>query len=438
MPEVQIENLPKNSMKLTITVSVNEMKPHLEAAVEHLSEHVEIPGFRPGKATYEALKKQVGEMAIYEEAVEGAVRQTFIEALTANKIEPVGSPAIDVVKMAPGNDFVYTATIALMPIVDQLADYKTLKLEGKKVEVADKDIETALRDIQRMQTKEVRAEADTAATKADKVVINMNIKKDNVPLEGGQALGHAVFLAEAYYIPGFIEQLIGAKEGENKTFKLKFPKEHYQKHLAEQEVEFEVDVKEIFHLLPPEINDEFAVALGQKDLPSLKTIIKDNLAKEKEEQEAVRQERELLELLAKNSRFQDIPDLLVNEEINKMIEELKHGVEDQGQDFEDYLRSIKKTIPEVKIDFTPQALTRIKVAIVIKEIAKLEDVKVTAEEIDEELDHLAEHYGEDKEAKERIYSPAYRDYLETIMRNRKVIVLLKGLMVGGTKGIEGE
>jgi len=429
MPQVQIEPQPKNSTKLTITVSVEEMKPYIEMAVTHLAEHVEIPGFRQGKASPEAVKQHVGEMGVYEEAVEQAVRATFLEAITANKIEPVGSPEIDVIKMSPNNEFIYTAIVALMPVVEQLADYKTLKIEGKKIAVEDKDIDLALRDIQRMQTKEVRAVSGSAATKDDKVVVDMSIKKDNVPLEGGQANNHAVFLAEAYYIPGFTEQLIGAKEGDQKTFKLEFPKEHYQKHLAGQEVEFEVNVKEIFNLQPPELDDTFATALGQKDLASLKTIIKDNLTHEKEEEEAVKQERELLELLAKNSRFQDVPDLLLNEEINKMIDELKHGIEDQGMVFEDYIKSLKKTLAEIKLDFTPQALTRIKVALVINEVAKKENIKPTEVEVNEELDHLAEHYGDNKEAKARIYSPAYRDYLENVLRNRKVISFLKGEMV---------
>jgi len=430
MSQVQIETLPKNSLKLTITVSVEEMKIHIESAVAHLAETVEVPGFRAGKATYEALKNKLGEMAVYEEAVEQAVRVTFTEAITANNIEPVGSPAIDVIKMAPNNEFIYTAIVALMPAVELLADYKTLKIEKQKTEVEDKDIDVALRDLQRMQTKEVRAVTDSTVTKENKVVIDMNIKKDNVPLEGGQATNHHVFMAESYYIPGFTDQLVGTKEGDKKTFKLEFPKEHYQKHLAGQEVEFEINVKEIFNLQSPELDDAFAAALGQKDLASLKNIIKENIAHEKTEEEAVRQERALLELLAKESRFQDIPDLLVNEEINKMVEELKHGVEEQGGNFDDYLKSIKKTLPDIKLDFTPQALNRLKVALVIKEVAKKENIKPTQAEIDDELGHLAEHYGENKEALERLHSPAYRDYLENALQNRKVVEFLKGLMIG--------
>ena len=430
MPQVNVESLPKNSVKLTITLSAEEMKPFIELATEHLNEHIEVPGFRKGKATLEALKRHVGEMGIYEEAVEQAVRKTFLEAIEANKIEPVGSPEIGVEKMAPGNDFVYTAIVALMPAIETLADYKTLKIPSKKIEAADKDVDLALKDIQRMQTKEVLAAAGSTATKDDKVVVNMNIKKDNIPLEGGQATNHAVYMAEVYYIKGFTDQLLGVKEGDQKSFKLKFPEEHYQKHLAGQEVEFEIDVKELFNLQPPTLDDAFAISLGQKDFATLKNLIKENLTNEKVEQETFRQEKEMLNLLAKESRFQDIPDLLVNEEINKMIDELKYSAEERGMVFEDYLKDVlKKTLADLKLDFTPQAINRIKVALILKEISRLENIKPTEEEINEEIDHLTEHYGENKEVKDRIYSPVYRDYLETVLTNKKVVEFLRKMMV---------
>jgi trigger factor len=136
-----------------------------------------------------------------------------------------------------------------------------------------------------------------------------------------------------------------------------------------------------------------------------------------------------LELLAKESRFQDISDLLINEEINKMVEELKHGVEEQGGVFDDYLKSLKKTLADVKLDFTPQAITRLKIAIIIKEIAKKEDIKPSEEEVNEEINHVAEHYKENKEASARIHSPTYRDFVENTLRNRKTIEFLRGVMI---------
>lgn len=428
MALVQTESLPKNSLKLTITVPFVELQPFLEEAAQHLSEHKQIPGFRPGKAGYDVVKQHVGEMQIYEEALESVVRKTFVEAIQAQKLETVGSPAIELDKMAPGNDLIYSATVVLMPSVEVLADFRSLALEGKSVSVPDKDVDRVLGDLQRMQTKEARVGEGYTAGTADKVVINMDMRREGVPLEGGQAVGHAVYLNESYYIPGFAEQLTGLTEGGQKTFSLKFPTEHYQPHLAGQDVEFDVTVKEIYQLEHPTLDDAFAASVGQPDITSLKQAIRGNLEYEKGEEERVRVEREMLEMVANASRFGDIPDLLLNEEINKMVEELKAGAAEQETEFDDYLKRLKKTLPELKLELTPAALMRIKVTLVIRDIARKEDVTVSAEEVDKELDTQAERQT-DKETKDRIYSPLYRDYMEVVMRNRKVIELLKSAIV---------
>ena len=428
MSDVKIENLEKNTVKLTFTLTQDEIRPYLEQAATHLSEHSSIPGFRPGKAGYEIVKQRFGEMKILEEALESIVRSSYVKALLANNIETVGSPKIDVEKMAPENDLVFSAEVTRMPKALDLADYTTLKVEPKTVAIEDKEVDLALRDLQRMQTKEVRAQKDSTITDKDKVVVSMTIKKDGVAVEGGSSPNHAVYLTEEYYIPGFKEELIGLKEGETKTFSLPFPKEHVQKMLAGQLAEFDVTINEIFHLQPPEIADEFAINLGMKDLQALKEAIHHNLEEEKIQEEQTRQEREVLELLTKKSRFEDIPDLLLNEEINKMIEEMKRNIEAQGVEFNDYLTSIKRTLTQLKLDFTPQALTRIKVALALRAVAEKEQTTVDAKEIDDELDRLAENYKE-KEAKEQIYSPQYREYVEHILKNRKVIALLKTAMI---------
>ncbi len=428
MPDVQIENLPKNSAKLTITIPLDELKPFLEDAARHVSERLQIPGFRPGKADFDAVKRHAGEMKIYEEAIEPVVRKTFLEAALSKKLETVGSPAIDIVKLAPGNDLVYTATVALMPKVEQLADFRGLTVKAKPITISEEDTGRVLKDLQRMQTKETRARSTETATKADKVLVNMNLKKGGVPIEGGQALGHSVYLNESYYVPGFVDQVLGMKEGEQKSFTLTFPREHAQKSIAGQPVEFDVTVKELYHLDHPAIDDAFATSLGQKNLEDLKARLNENLRSEKEGQEKYRLEREMLELVAEKSRVGDIPDLLVNEEINKMIEELKRGVAEQGLEFDAYLNSLKKTLAELKLGVSAQAVVRVKVALVIREIAKHENIVIDGKELDEEIDRQAAEV-EEKEAKESIYTPAYRDYVENILRNRKVIDLLRQTMI---------
>ncbi len=428
MPNINLEPIPKNQVRLTITVEPDEYSPYLEEAATRLSQKSTIPGFRPGKAGYEIVKTHLGEMAIYEEALESIIRKTFVEAVLTHQIETVGSPAIDVEKLAPGNAIIFTAIVTRMPAVKELADFKVLRIDAKPIEVKEKDIDQALKDLQRMQTKEIRAATGEVIAKENKVIVSIQIKKDGVAIEGGQSPNHGIYMMEDYYVPGFKEQLIGMKEGEEKTFTLPFPDSHVQKMLAGKPVDFFVKINELYKLEPPQIDDTFAVSLGQKDLLQLKQRIEDNLKDELIVEEERRQEKEILELLAKKSLFEDLPDLLVNEEINKMVGELKGAVEEQGAIFEDYLKNIKKSYAQIKLDFTPQAITRVKVAILLRALAKQEKIEVTQKDIDEELDRLASRY-DDPETKKYVYTPQYRDYVEQLLTNRRVISVLKEVMV---------
>jgi len=428
MSESTIEILPKNEVKLTITVFCEEMQPLLEKAAQNLSEETSIEGFRAGKAPYDVVKNRVGEMKIYEAALDSIVRKTYIEAVTTHKLEVAGEPAIKVEKMAPENDIIYTVTVSLMPKIEKVADWKEMSVDAQKIEVADKDIDEALKGLTKMQTKEIREEKEHAATKEDKAVINMNIKKEGVPIEGGQAIDNAVFLCEDHYVPGFCDQLIGLKEGDKKTFILKFPETHFQKNLAGQDVEFDITVKELYRLEGPKPDDQFAVALGMKDLSTLKDTLRKNMVHEQEHKEKLRQERAMLDMIASKTNFGEISDSLINEEIDKMIQELEHSVENQGGVFDDYLQSINKTVGDLKLDFTPEALLRIKVALIIRGIALDEDIQVKEEEVDQELDRLAEQY-KDEEAKKNIYSPSNREYISVMVKNRQVIDLLRQTMI---------
>ncbi|MBI4438270.1 trigger factor [Candidatus Uhrbacteria bacterium] len=428
MPDIKTEMLEKNQIKLTFTITQEEAWPYLEEAAKRLSVQTQIPGFRPGHAGYEIVKARMGEMKILEEALEPLVRKSYVEAILSQRLDTVGSPKIDVEKLAPGNDIVFTAVVVRMPEVTALADFRKLSVAARASEIKDSEIDLALKDLTRMQTKEVRAAAGEAVTLQDKIVVAMNMKLDGVPVEGGQSGNHAIYLTEDYYIPGLKEQVVGMKEGEEKTFTLPFPTEHVQKMLAGRDVVFEIVLKELYHLLPPTLDDAFAVSLGTKSLASMRELIHKNLLDEKIREARTAEEKELLELLANKSQFENIPDLLLNEEINKMVGELKRAVESQGADFDSYVQNLKKTLAELKLDFTPQALIRIKVALVLRCVAKEENVEVKDSELDEELDRVASQY-EDKETKERVYSPEYRDYMEQILRNRKTIDLLRGAMV---------
>ncbi len=424
-----VEQLPENKAKITVTIPAEEVTEACHVAAEHMAEDVTIPGYRPGKAPYEAIKQKIGEMAILEHATEDLVRQTFVAAMVEADLDVVGQPFFAMEKLAPDNDFIYTAEIALMPQITKLADWTKLSVEKKETEPTKELLEQAKADIVRMQTKEVKAEAGRALTMGDKAIVNLTMKKDGVVLEGGESKNHGVFTNESYYVPGFVDEILGLKEGEEKTFTLNFPAEHYQKHLAGQPVDFTIKLNEIFLLQPPMFDDAFAVTVGLTSASEMEEKLMENLRAENKIEEARRLDKAVLDLVADKSTFDIIPDLLVNQEIEKMTHELEHQVTSQGMDFTQYLASINKSLTDLKIDFTPAALQRIKVGIILKKISAEEKVTVDQTVLDAELDKVAEQYKDDAEAAKQIYEPQYRDYIERQMVNRKTIDLLKEKMV---------
>jgi len=279
-----------------------------------------------------------------------------------------------------------------------------------------------------MQTKEVRAPKNSELKKGDKAVVKLVMKKEGVVLEGGEGQNHGIFTAEPHYIEGLVNKILGAKENEERKFTLKFPKDHYQKHLANQDVDFEITVNEIFNLEVPKINDEFAKSVGLASAEELETKLKENLKVENEAEEAKRLDKEVLNAVAEKSTFEEIPNLLINQEIDKMIHEIEHQVSSQGMEFDAYLKSVEKTVAQLKLDFTPTALKRIQVAIILKELAKENELRAAEKSVDEELDKIAEQY-EDKESKDRVYDPQFRDYVAHQLTNRVVIDWLKEKIV---------
>ncbi len=424
-----LSTVSENLVKITVTIPKDTVAEAMQRAAKHLSSVINIPGFRPGAAPYDIVKQRVGEMKILEEAAEELIRASLASAMIEEDLDVIGQPHFSMDVMVPGEDLVYSAEIALMPSIRKLADYTHLSVTQQPTEPTQDVIEQAKADLARMQTKEVRALAGHALQKGDKAVINLTMKKDGVVLEGGESQNHGVYTHESYYIDGFVDQILGLAEGAEKTFTLKFPKDHYQKHLADSNVDFVVRLNEIFTLEVPEIDDEFAKRLGLENAKNLEEKLRENLAMESVANEKRRQERECLDLLARQSEFDTIPDVLVNQEIERMLQELEHSVSENNMELKDYLKSIGKSIAEMKLDFTPTALTRVKVALIIREIGKREKITVDAAKIDAELDRIAERMGENKEYRDRVYEPQYREFVESQLRNRMVVDHIMNAMV---------
>lgn len=420
--DIKLEKLPKGHVAFTITVSLEEMKPQLERAAKKISEEVTFEGFRPGHAPYDMVKARMGEMKIYEAAAEEAVRDTYPKAVVAEKIATVGSPAIDVLALAPGNPFRYRATVSVLPEVT-LGDYESITIEAKKPIVTDDDINKMLKELQSMRRKETVV--DRAATKKDKVVVDLEMFLDRVPIDGGQTKNHAIILSESYFIPGLTDQLVGLTKSDTKEFELPFPKEHFQKHIAGKLVKFRVKANDVYELHAPALDDAFAVALGQKTFEDLKALLQKNIQEERNQKEEDRQEIELLKTMVKRSKFGEIPDLLMTNETGRMIDELEQNIGRQGGEFEKYLESIKKTRAQLALDFAPEALERVKIALVVRTVTEKEKIAVTPEELAEETKKMERVYSNDPEMQSRIRSGDGQEYVRNTMRNRKTIALLR-------------
>jgi trigger factor len=425
-----MEKLPGSKAKLTFTVSPEEAKPYLDEAVRAISEAKPIPGFRPGKAQYADVARAHGEMRIWEAALERIVRASYLKAIIDQGLDTVGSPEIQVEKLTPGQPIQFTVIAPLAPAVTTLSSYDKPITTYDARQVTDEDVEKAVTDLRRMQRKEVRS--SDAATKEDLVVIDLDMKRDNVALEGGTGRDYRIYLAEDNYIPGFADKLVGAKEGDERAFTLPFPTEHYQKHLAGKDVDFTAKTKGVFRLELPALDETFAKSLGQESVDALNALIKKNIGEEEAARARQKCEIAMLEALVDASAFTDIPDILVKDEIRKMMAELEHSIDERGMNMDEYLSSIKKTKDSLQMEFAPQAIRRIKTATLIKEIAKRENVTVAEAELDHELDHILEGVRkDDASTRERVTSPEYREYVGILLRNQKTLELLKKRCITG-------
>ncbi len=417
--QINIKKLPKGLVEISVELDAAETKPYLETAAVHISKEHGIKGYRPGHAPYEVVKSNVGEMAIYEHALGDIVRKAYVQAVKDNKLTTFGEPQVDVKKLAPGNPIAFTATVALVPKVLSVPPLDGVKVKLKATEIKDAEVENALKQLQKMRTKE--AAVDREVRPQDKIVVDMDMSLGGVPLEGGQARGHGIYLDEEYYIPGLKEQVLGLKPGEKKNFKLKFPADHYQKNLASKDVDFALTLKQVYELAHPELNDEFAKGLGQENMAKLRELLRKNMEEEARDKELRRAENEALEKIAEKSKFEEMPEAIVNQEVDRMVHELSHEVAERGLKFDEYLQSLKKTLGEMKLEMAPQAVKRIKVALALREIGDREHIEAPDTEVLAEQNRLINAYAEDAETQDRIRSEDYQDYLRSVIRNKKIV-----------------
>ena len=422
--QVNKKDLEKSQVELTIELSNEEFAPYIEKGAQKVSENVKIEGFRPGKVPYEVLKQKIGEMTILEEAAHLAINKTIDEIIDQNLIgqQAIGQPQVNITKLAPNNPLEYKVIVSILPTI-ALGDYKNLKLKAEKAKLDAKELDKALDDLRDMRATE--ALIDREVKDGDKVILDINMSLDNVPIENGQHKDLAVLIGKDYFVPGFDRKLIGAKKGGEKKFILPYPDDHHQKNLAGKLVEFVVKVKDVYERIIPELNDEFASFFHLKDLAELKKNLEESLLHEKKHNLDLKNESEMITKIIDKTKFGELPEEIINSEAKNMLAELEQSVIRQGGKFEDYLKHLKKTKDELMLEIIPNALKRVKSALLIREIAVIEKITAHEHEIEEKIAALKKQYKDNKDVLKMVEEKGYRSYLNNILTNEKVIAKLK-------------
>ena len=421
-----VKKLEKSQIEVGFELSVEEFEEYIQKALLHLKEHVKIDGFRKGNVPKEMVEKEVGQENLLMEAGDLAVKKSYAKFVTENKLEPIGEPEVQIVKIAKGNPLLFKVKVSVLPDIE-LPNYKKIasQVKSSNILVDQKEIEEALRYLQKSRAK--FSQEDRPAEAKDFV----EIEYQNKDINGGKEIKDKFILGEGGFLKDFEDNIIGMKAGQEKEFISKFPENTPNKTLAGKDSNFKVKMISVQKMELPEINDEFAKALGVFDgLVSLKENLKEGITMEKNEEERQRKRGEMVSKITEKVKF-DLPEKMVEYEQARLFEDLKNQIaKNFKMPFEDYLSSIKKTEEEIKASFTLEAEKRIKNFLVLRQIGKVENIEVSEKELEEEMNKVLKKYSmptgrQAKDQLEKIDINELKDYNKGAIFNEKVFQFLE-------------
>lgn len=418
---VEVKKLPKSQVEIEVTLDEKEIKPYYDKALTDLSKTIEVKGFRPGKVPRETVQNLLGRPKILVEAAERSVEELYPKIVVEKNLEIIGRPEIEI-KKADEGEFFWRAKAGVLPEI-KLANYKNIakNAEKKKVAVEKKEIDDSVDYLQksRAQIKNV----DRPAGLGDLVEVDFEGRVAGVKLEGAQSKNHPTVLGEGKLIPGFEDELVGLKSGEEKDFSIRVPADYWDKNIQGKQIDFHVKVGKVSERILPPLDDEFLKKLGHfENFDKLKSSVSEGLLMEKQEKEKERRRVAIIEKVAAGSQM-ELPELLVEEEIKKMIHELSHTIEGNGLALESYLAHIKKSADDLHKEFRAEAEKRVRAALVMREIARREEVRVSDEELDSKTQEILRTVS--PEEHKIIDIADLKVYANGILRNEKVFQLLE-------------
>jgi len=406
---IQIEKLEKNMAKLTIDVPAIEFEKAITQAYNKSKGQISLPGFRKGKVPQTMIEKMYGADMFYEDAANIVMPTAYEAAVQESDLNIVSMPKVDVTQMEKGKDFIFTAEVAVKPEVT-LGQYKGVEVEKTAIAVTDDEIDAEIKKAQEQNAREVIVEG--AAKSGDTVIIDYEGSIDDVLFEGGTDKNHALVLGSNSFIPGFEEQLIGAKADEEVLVNVTFPAEYQAKELADKAAVFKCKVHEVKTKEYPEADDEFAQDVSEFDtLDEYKESIKQDLLSKKEADAKEEKQQKVMDTIIESAEM-EIPDPMVDTQANQMADDYAQRLSYQGLSMDQYYQFTGTNAQTFKEQLKPQALKNIQSRLVLEAVVAAESIEVSDEELEVEITKMAESYQMEVDKLKEYLSETERDNMK--------------------------
>lgn len=414
---VKVETLENNMAKLTVEVPAAELDKALDTAYNRQKKSISLPGFRKGKVPRAMVEKMYGAEVFYEDAANILLQQTYPEAYDESGLDIVSQPTIDVVQLEKGKDFIYTAEVALKPEV-KLGKYKGVSVTKADTKVTATEVKAEADREREASARKVKVEK--ALKNGDTAVIDFVGSIDGVEFEGGAGEDYPLELGSGSFIPGFEDQLVGKKVGDDVDVNVTFPAEYQAAELAGKDALFKVTIKDATRKELPKLDDAFAEDKGFDSVDDYKADLKKKLEERKAEEGRRLQEDEAMEKIIEDAQM-DIPEAMIDNQVNSMLNDMSNQLMQSGLSMEQYMQFTGMTMDKFKEQVRPDAVKRIQGSLILEAIVKAEKIEASDADVDAEIEKMATAYGMDVEQLKKTVSDSDRENIKADFASQKAL-----------------
>ena len=406
---------------LTFDIDTETIQKGIDHAFTRTQKRISVPGFRKGHVPRTIFNQMYGEESLYQDALNDVLPDAYEAAIKEAGIEPVDQPQVNVESMEKGQPWTLTATVAVKQEVT-LGDYKGMEVPEQDTSVSDADVDSELEN-KRQQQAELVLKEDEAAADGDTVVIDYEGSVDGEKFDGGSADNYSLVLGSGSFIPGFEDQLVGHKAGEDVDVNVTFPEDYHAKDLAGKDALFKVKIHEVKEKQLPELDDEFAKDVDEdvETLAELKDKVKKQLQDQKEAAAKAAIEDAAIEAAVANAETEEIPQAMLDDDTNRQLQQYLAGMQQQGINPQMYFQITNTTEDDLRKQFADDAAKRVKTNLVLEAVVKDANLNATDEDVQNEIADLAKQYGMDEEAVSKALT---RDMLEHDIEIKKAVDLI--------------